>query len=100
MPAALRPPDFESRRRRSETVTQARRRNHRIVLAGHDQRRHPQAAEMRRHAGARVVIGRSGKDVSPDDIIVSHWLVVTIFALFYGVLKWVYRKRGKAVADD
>ena len=28
-----------------------------------------------------------------------HWLVVTFFALFYGVLKWVYRKRGKAVVD-
>ncbi len=28
-----------------------------------------------------------------------HWFIVTLFALFYGVLKWVYRKRGKAVAD-
>jgi len=30
----------------------------------------------------------------------SHWLIVTIFALFYGVLKWVYRKRGKELATD
>ena len=29
-----------------------------------------------------------------------HWLVVTFFALFYGVLKWVYRKRRKVVAAD
>ncbi|HIF01768.1 MAG TPA: hypothetical protein EYQ63_33410 [Fuerstia sp.] len=27
---------------------------------------------------------------------IRHWLVVTIFALFYGALKWTYRKRGKA----
>ena len=31
---------------------------------------------------------------------VPHWLIVTIFALFYGVLKWVYRKRGKELAAD
>jgi len=31
---------------------------------------------------------------------IRHWLVVTIFALFYGVLKWVYRKRGKELAAD
>ena len=29
-----------------------------------------------------------------------HWINVTLFALFYGVLKWVYRKRGKTVADE
>ncbi len=29
-----------------------------------------------------------------------HYLIVTIFALFYGVLKWVYWKRGKVVADE
>jgi cbb3-type cytochrome oxidase subunit 3 len=22
-----------------------------------------------------------------------HWLTITLFALFYGVLKWVYRNR-------
>jgi len=26
-----------------------------------------------------------------------HWFVVTFCALFYGVPKWVYRKRGKVV---
>ena len=31
---------------------------------------------------------------------IRHYLVVTFFALFYGVLKWVYRKRGKAVVDE
>lgn len=29
-----------------------------------------------------------------------HWLIITIFALFYGVLKWVYRKRGKELAAN
>ena len=29
-----------------------------------------------------------------------HWLIVTFFALFYGVLKCVYRRRGKAVAGE
>jgi len=33
-------------------------------------------------------------------ITIRHWLIVTFFALFYGVLKWVYRKRGKALADE
>jgi len=33
-------------------------------------------------------------------IAINHRLVVTIFALFYGVLKWVYRKRGKDTATD
>ena len=32
-------------------------------------------------------------------IAIRHWLIITIFALFYGVLKWVYRKRGTEVAD-
>jgi len=27
-------------------------------------------------------------------MFVYHWLVVSIFALFYGMLKWAYRKRG------
>jgi len=38
----------------------------------------------------------------PAGIVVTfpHWLVVSLFALFYGVLKWVYRKREKAVADE
>lgn len=27
-----------------------------------------------------------------------HWLIVTVFALFNGVLMWVYRKRGKELA--
>lgn len=27
-------------------------------------------------------------------IQIFHWLVVAIFALFNGVLMWVYRKRG------
>ena len=31
---------------------------------------------------------------------VPHWLVATIFALFNGVLMWLYRKRGKEVAAD
>ena len=32
---------------------------------------------------------------------IRHWLVVTIFAVFYGVLKWVYWERGrKAVGDE
>lgn len=26
-------------------------------------------------------------------ISVRHWLIITIFALFYGVLKFIYRKR-------
>jgi hypothetical protein len=34
------------------------------------------------------------------EVAIRHWLVFTFFALFYGVLKWVYRKRGKAVADE
>ena len=29
-----------------------------------------------------------------------HWLIVTFFGLFYGVLKWVYRKREPEVADE
>lgn len=33
-------------------------------------------------------------------LAIRHWLVVTLFAIFYGVLKWVYRKRGEAVADE
>ena len=34
-------------------------------------------------------------------ISTRHWLIVTIFALFYGVLKWGYRKRGtEAVRDE
>ncbi len=28
-------------------------------------------------------------------LAVRHWLIVTIFALFHGALKWVYRKRGR-----
>jgi hypothetical protein len=31
---------------------------------------------------------------------IPHWLIVVIFALFYGVLQWVYRKRGKELAAD
>ena len=34
-----------------------------------------------------------------DGMSIRHWLIITIFALFYGVLKWVYRKRGTEVAD-
>ena len=26
-------------------------------------------------------------------LFIHHWLIVTLFALFYGVLKWVYRNR-------
>ena len=26
-------------------------------------------------------------------LLVRHWLIVTVFALFYAVLKWVYRER-------
>ena len=34
-------------------------------------------------------------------VLIRHWLVVTIFAVFYGVLKWVYWERGrKAVGDE
>ncbi|MEO2019971.1 MAG: hypothetical protein ABGZ53_37025 [Fuerstiella sp.] len=33
-------------------------------------------------------------------VALRHWLTTTFFALFYGVLKWVYRKRRKAVADE
>ncbi|MCP4781976.1 MAG: hypothetical protein GY903_05510 [Fuerstiella sp.] len=33
-------------------------------------------------------------------VLFHHWLTVTFFAVFYGVLKWVYRKRGKVVADE
>ena len=29
-----------------------------------------------------------------------HWLTITLFVLFYGVLKWVYRKRGKAAEPE
>ncbi|MEO2014229.1 MAG: hypothetical protein ABGZ53_07625 [Fuerstiella sp.] len=29
-------------------------------------------------------------------VFLRHWLVVTFFAFFYGVLKWVYGPRGKA----
>ena len=38
--------------------------------------------------------------LSDRSFAVHHWFVITLFALFYGVLKWVYRKRGKAVADE
>lgn len=30
-------------------------------------------------------------------IAVRHWLIVSVFALFYGVLKWVYGKRKGGV---
>jgi hypothetical protein len=33
-------------------------------------------------------------------VSIRHWLVVSFFALFYGVLKLVCRERGKAVADE
>jgi hypothetical protein len=33
-------------------------------------------------------------------IAIRHWLIITFFALFYGVLKWLYRKRGEAVEDE
>ena len=29
-------------------------------------------------------------------VAIPHYLIVAIFALFYGVLKWVYRKREVA----
>ena len=29
---------------------------------------------------------------------IQRQMIVTIFTLFYGVLKWVYRKRGKELA--
>ena len=41
-----------------------------------------------------------GRSVIHNAIIVRHWLVVTIFGLFNGVLMWVYRKRGKELAAD
>ena len=28
-------------------------------------------------------------------LIAHHWFIVAFFALFYGVLKWAYRKRGQ-----
>ena len=31
---------------------------------------------------------------------IRHWLVVTLFALFYGVLKWAYRKRPGRVQTE
>jgi len=37
-----------------------------------------------------VLLGREGSGMF---IAIRHWLVVTIFATFYAVLKWVYRKR-------
>ena len=33
-------------------------------------------------------------------VMARHWLVVTIFGLFNGVLMWVYRKRGKELANN
>ena len=45
--------------------------------------------------GAKVLSG-SGEYC----LFVHHYFTITLFALFYGVLKWVYRKRGKAVADE
>lgn len=29
-----------------------------------------------------------------------HWLTITVAVLFNGVLMWVYRKRGKELADE
>lgn len=37
---------------------------------------------------------------SGTDLAIRHWLVVTIFTLLYGLLKWVYRKRGKGLVAD
>ena len=31
---------------------------------------------------------------------IRHWLVITLFVLFNGVLMWVYRKRGNELASD
>ena len=38
--------------------------------------------------------------VSDFDIEIRHWLIVTVFALFYGALKWVYRKREEVVPAE
>ena len=32
-------------------------------------------------------------------LAIRHWLIVTIFALFFGLLKWAYRKR-EGVPDE
>ena len=39
------------------------------------------------------------RQTNGQSIAIRHWLIVTIFAVFYGVLKWVYRKRPE-VADE
>ena len=39
-------------------------------------------------------------DTTTHVLVIQHWLTFTIFALFYAVLKWVYRKRGTEVADE
>ena len=44
--------------------------------------------------GAFAVLQETGSVI----IAFRHWLIITIFALFYGVLKWVYRKRGTEIA--
>ena len=49
------------------------------------------------HLTLRVIAIRI--DNSGFAFSIRHWFIVTIFALFYGVLKWVYRKRGRADRD-
>ena len=49
--------------------------------------------------GLRLHVIAFNVRASEAAIAMQHWLIVTIFALFYGVLKWVYRKRGTEVAD-
>lgn len=31
---------------------------------------------------------------------IPHWLIVANFAVYYGVLRWVYRKRGREAVGD
>jgi cbb3-type cytochrome oxidase subunit 3 len=56
-----------------------------------------EVADSRSVNVAGVVFGQSW---GITDLAIRHWLIVTFFALFYGVLKWVYRKRGNELAAD
>ena len=40
------------------------------------------------------------RTIVKTSVSIRHWLIVTFFALFYGVLKWVYRKPGRVVVDE
>lgn len=57
----------------------------------------PSPVSLPTHESVRQLPGISFQFANGVYVYVCHWLIVTVFALFYGLVKWKYRKR--AIAD-